>query len=116
MARIWRALDLIRVFGHGGNYCDRQMHNGTEAVSRLPAANAKTPKRDQATFMPSKRAALPPSIAAFCWSVRLVVAKTWSTGCCSQGIGWSVPSTTWLAPTCATRCRKPSGVNTIASK
>ena len=32
------------------------------------------------------------------------------------GIGWSVPSMIWLAPTCATRCRRPSGVNTMASK
>ena len=41
---------------------------------------------------------------------------TVSTGCSSQGIGRSVPSMIWLAPTCATGSRRPSAVNTMASK
>src|SRR6202011_1181056 len=32
------------------------------------------------------------------------------------GMGWSLPSMIWLAPTCATRWRSASGVNTSASK
>jgi hypothetical protein len=43
--------------------------------------------RDQASLIPNRCAALPPRIAAFCLSDRVVVAKTWSTGCSSQGIG-----------------------------
>jgi len=46
----------------------------------------------------------------------VAVASTWSTGCSSHGIGKSVPRITWLAPTCATRWRSASGVNTRKSK
>ena len=48
----------------------------------IPAAS-----RDQASLIPNTCAALPPRIATFCLSDRVVVAKTWSTGCSSHGIG-----------------------------
>src|SRR2546421_1250134 len=34
----------------------------------------------------------------------------------SHGIGWSLPSTIWVAPTCATRWRSACGVNSSASR
>ena len=44
-------------------------------------------------------AAVPPRIAAFWASLKVLVASTWSTGWSSHGKGWSEPSTIWLAPT-----------------
>ena len=40
-----------------------------------------------AALIPNSFAALPPRIAIFSLSLSVVVAKTWSTGCCSHGIG-----------------------------
>jgi hypothetical protein len=60
--------------------------------------------------------ALSPRIAAFSLSLSVLVPMMCSTGCCDHGIGGSVPIITWLAPTCATRWRRPSAVNTSESK
>src|SRR5215831_11533296 len=66
-------------------------------------------------FMFRSFAAVSPSIARRSLSLKPGAFRMWSTDLSCHGIGWSVPTTSWLTPTSAARWRSASEVKTSVS-
>src|SRR5262249_51716145 len=80
-------------------------------IDRLHLVHRRAPY----ALIPSSRAALPPRIATLSASLNPGVCSMRSTAVFVHGYGKSVPTTSWLAPTSATRWRTPSVLKTIVS-